>query len=57
VKQYVIATAIGLLMSGAAQAGTIGVTMANSDTFLTVLRNAIVSAAKEKNQSPTLRCR
>ena len=50
-KKYVIATAIGLLMSGAAQAGTIGVTMANSDTFLTVLRNAIVSAAKEKNQS------
>lgn len=50
-KKLLLAIAAGTMLTGVAQAGTIGVTMANSDTFLTVLRNGIVNYAKEKNQT------
>jgi len=49
-KKLLLGTAIALLMSGAAYAGDIGVSMANSDTFLTVLRKGIEKSAADANQ-------
>ncbi len=49
-KKFILAAAMTALMSGAAFAGNIGVSMANSDTFLTVLRKGIESAAAAANQ-------
>jgi ABC-type sugar transport system substrate-binding protein len=49
-KKFLIAAAMTALMSGSAFAGNIGVSMANSDTFLTVLRKGIESAAGAANQ-------
>jgi ABC-type sugar transport system substrate-binding protein len=49
-KKFLIAAAMTALMSGSAFAGNIGVSMANSDTFLTVLRKGIESAAAAANQ-------
>ncbi len=49
-KKFLIAAAAAALMSGTAFAGNIGVSMANSDTFLTVLRKGIESAAGAANQ-------
>jgi inositol transport system substrate-binding protein len=44
-KKFILAAAAVALMSGTAFAGNIGVSMANSDTFLTVLRKGVESAA------------
>jgi ABC-type sugar transport system substrate-binding protein len=41
---------LGMLMTSSAMAGDIGVSMANSDTFLTVLRKGIEKAAGDANQ-------
>ncbi len=49
-KKFLLAAAAAALMSGTAFAGNIGVSMANSDTFLTVLRKGIESAAAAANQ-------
>jgi ribose transport system substrate-binding protein/inositol transport system substrate-binding protein len=49
-KKLLLGTAIGLLMAASAHAGTIGVSMANSDTFLTVLRKGIEKAAGDASQ-------
>ncbi len=49
-KKFLIAAAAAALMSGTAFAGNIGVSMANSDTFLTVLRKGIETAAGAANQ-------
>jgi ABC-type sugar transport system substrate-binding protein len=49
-KKFLMGTAIAMLMSGSAYAGDIGVSMANSDTFLTVLRKGIEKAAADANQ-------
>jgi ribose transport system substrate-binding protein/inositol transport system substrate-binding protein len=49
-KKFLLGTAIAALMAVSAHAGTIGVSMANSDTFLTVLRKGIEKAAKDANQ-------
>jgi ABC-type sugar transport system substrate-binding protein len=49
-KKFILAAAAVALMSGTAFAGNIGVSMANSDTFLTVLRKGIESAAAAANQ-------
>jgi ABC-type sugar transport system substrate-binding protein len=49
-KKFILAAAMTALMSGSAFAGNIGVSMANSDTFLTVLRKGIESAAAAANQ-------
>lgn len=49
-KKFLLAAAMATLMSGTAFAGNIGVSMANSDTFLTVLRKGIESAAAAANQ-------
>jgi inositol transport system substrate-binding protein len=49
-KKFLLAAATVALMSSTAFAGNIGVTMANSDTFLTVLRKGIESAAGAANQ-------
>ena len=49
-KKFILAAATVALMSGTAFAGNIGVSMANSDTFLTVLRKGIESAAAAANQ-------
>ncbi|MCX5515863.1 rhizopine-binding protein [Kaistia algarum] len=53
-KRILFALAASTLLSTSAFAGTIGVSMANSDTFLTVLRNGIENYAKEKNQPVTI---
>ena len=45
------AAAAAALMSGTAFAGNIGVSMANSDTFLTVLRKGIETSAKAAKKS------
>lgn len=47
-KKTFLAAAFAALMTGSAMAGTVGVTMANSDTFLSVLRNGIIAYAEEK---------
>lgn len=49
-KKLLLGTAFALLMSCSAYAGDIGVSMANSDTFLTVLRKGIEKAAADANQ-------
>ncbi len=49
-KKFLLAAAMTALMSGTAFAGNIGVSMANSDTFLTVLRKGIENAAAAANQ-------
>jgi ribose transport system substrate-binding protein/inositol transport system substrate-binding protein len=48
-KKLVLAASFAALMTGSAMAETVGVTMSNSDTFLSVLRNAIIKYAAEKN--------
>lgn len=53
-KKLILGTAFAAMMCGSAFAGNIGVSMANSDTFLTVLRNGIEAYAKEKNQPVTI---
>ncbi|MGV3552022.1 sugar ABC transporter substrate-binding protein [Rhizobium sp.] len=49
-KKLLLGTAIALLTSASAFAGDIGVSMANSDTFLTVLRKGIEKSAADANQ-------
>ena len=49
-KKFILAAAAAALMSGTAFAGNIGVTMANTDTFLTVLQKGIEKAAKDAGQ-------
>lgn len=49
-KKFLLAAAMAALMSGTAFAGTIGVTMANTDTFLTVLQKGIEASAAAANQ-------
>jgi ABC-type sugar transport system substrate-binding protein len=49
-KKFLLAAAAAALMCGTACAGNIGVSMANSDTFLTVLRKGIETAAAAANQ-------
>jgi ABC-type sugar transport system substrate-binding protein len=49
-KKLLAAAAFAALMSTSAYAGDIGVSMANSDTFLTVLRKGIEKAAADANQ-------
>lgn len=53
-KRILIALAATTVLSTSAFAGDIGVSMANSDTFLTVLRNGIEAYGKEKNQPLTI---
>jgi len=47
-KKYLLGVAIAALMTTPAMAETIGVSMSELDNFLTVLRNGIDAAAKEK---------
>ncbi len=49
-KKLIIAAAMAGLMSTSAFAGNIGVSMANSDTFLTVLRKGIEKAGADAKQ-------
>ena len=49
-KKFILAAAAVALMSGTAFAGNIGVSMASSDTFLTVLRKGIEKAAADAKQ-------
>lgn len=49
-KKLVAGALLGMLMASSAMAGDIGVSMANSDTFLTVLRKGIEKAAGEASQ-------
>lgn len=49
-KRLVTGLVLGLLLSSAAYAGDIGISMANSDTFLTVLRKGMEKAAADHNQ-------
>lgn len=49
-KKYILAAAISALMTSVAFAGDVGVSMANSDTFLTVLRKGIEKAAGDASQ-------
>lgn len=49
-KKFIFAAAMAALMSSTAFAGNIGVSMANSDTFLTVLRKGIEKAAGDAGQ-------
>jgi len=49
-KKFILAAAAVALMSGTAFAGNIGVSMANSDTFLTVLRKGIEKAGADAKQ-------
>ena len=49
-NKFILAAAAVALMSGTAFAGNIGVSMANSDTFLTVLRKGIEKAAADAKQ-------
>jgi ribose transport system substrate-binding protein/inositol transport system substrate-binding protein len=53
-KKTLLAASFVALMTGSSMAGTIGVTMSNSDTFLSVLRNGIIAYAKEINQPITV---
>ena len=53
-KKLLLGVAVAALMAGSAQAANIGVTMANSDTFLTVLRNGIEAYGKEKGETLTI---
>ena len=49
-KKLVAGALLGILMASSAMAGDIGVSMANSDTFLTVLRKGIEKAAADASQ-------
>ncbi len=49
-KRTILALAATVLMGSSAFAGNIGVSMANSDTFLTVLRQGIEAAGTAANQ-------
>ena len=49
-KKMILALAASAVMAGSAFAGDIGVSMANSDTFLTVLRKGIEKAAGDASQ-------
>ncbi len=49
-KKLLLAASMAALMSTSAFAGNIGVSMANSDTFLTVLRKGIEASAAAANQ-------
>jgi inositol transport system substrate-binding protein len=49
-KKFLLAAAAAALMSGTAFAGNIGVSMANTDTFLTVLQKGIEASAAAANQ-------
>lgn len=49
-KKIVAGALLGMLMASSAMAGDIGVSMANSDTFLTVLRKGIEKAAGDASQ-------
>ena len=49
-KKLILAAAALALMSSVSFAGNIGVSMANSDTFLTVLRKGIEKAAADAKQ-------
>ena len=49
-KKMILALAASAVMAGSAFAGDIGVSMANSDTFLTVLRQGIEKAAGDASQ-------
>jgi ABC-type sugar transport system substrate-binding protein len=49
-KKFILAAAMTALMASTAFAGNIGVSMANSDTFLTVLRKGIEKAAADAGQ-------
>ena len=49
-KKLVAGALLGVLMSSSAMAGNIGVSMANSDTFLTVLRKGIEKSAGDASQ-------
>ncbi len=49
-NKFILAAAAVALMSGTAFAGNIGVSMANSDTFLTVLRKGIEKAGADAKQ-------
>jgi ABC-type sugar transport system substrate-binding protein len=49
-KRTILALAATVLMGSSAFAGNIGVSMANSDTFLTVLRKGIEAAGTAANQ-------
>lgn len=49
-KKLVAGALLGVLMASSAMAGNIGVSMANSDTFLTVLRKGIEKAAGDASQ-------
>jgi ribose transport system substrate-binding protein/inositol transport system substrate-binding protein len=49
-KKLFAGTALAVLMSTSAFAGDIGVSMANSDTFLTVLRKGIEKSAADASQ-------
>src|SRR5215813_3857911 len=53
-KKLVLAAAMTAAMASPALAQNIGVTMANSDTFLTVLRNGIEAYGKEKGVALTI---
>jgi ribose transport system substrate-binding protein/inositol transport system substrate-binding protein len=53
-KKLLLAAAMTAVMASPALAESIGVTMANSDTFLTVLRNGIESYGKEKGIALTI---
>lgn len=49
-KKILAGAMLGLLMASSAYAGNIGVSMANSDTFLTVLRKGIEKSAGDAKQ-------
>jgi ribose transport system substrate-binding protein/inositol transport system substrate-binding protein len=49
-KKYLLGAAMSVLMTSSVFAGDIGVSMANSDTFLTVLRKGIEKAAADASQ-------
>lgn len=49
-KKLLLSAIVTALMTGTAFAGDIGVSMANSDTFLTVLRKGIEKAASDAKQ-------
>lgn len=49
-RKFLLGVAMTALMSGTAFAGDIGVSMANSDTFLTVLRKGIEKSAADASQ-------
>ncbi len=49
-KKLMAGAVLGLLMASSAMAGNIGVSMANSDTFLTVLRKGIEKSAGDAKQ-------